>query len=194
MDWPIFISTFSLIFLAELPDKTALATLMMATRGKPVPIFIGVGCAFAVQSLVGVAFGGLIGQFPERWVHLAAGILFIGFGLYSYFDGHEEEAASAAPTPKSFLGAAWKAFLVIFIAEWGDLTQLATASLAARYHHSLATIFVSATLALWLVTAIAITIGHKMRHAVSPVFLKKICTLVFLAVGAYFLGTWCMET
>jgi len=195
MNWALFLSTFSLIFVAELPDKTAFATLLMATRGRPLAIFFGVATAFAIQSLIAVCFGSLIGLLPERWVHLAAGLLFIAFAAYSWFHSEEDEAKAEEECPSlsertKFLKSAWKAFLVIFIAEWGDLTQLATASIAARYHGDGVTIFCAATLALWCVTALAIFIGHKVRHVIHAGFLKAASTFVFALVGAYFIFTW----
>ncbi len=195
MDWPLFVSTFSLIFIAELPDKTAFATMLMATKGKPMAIFFGVAAAFVIQSFVAVCFGSVIGLLPERWVHLAAGILFLGFALHTWFHHDEEEAKAEEETPQipgrvKFFKAAWKAFVVIFIAEWGDLTQLATASVSARFHESPFTIFFGATLALWSVTAIAVFLGHKVKHVIHAHFLKNASTLVFSVVGIYFIFTW----
>lgn len=79
MNFPLFCSTFVLIFLAELPDKTAFATLLLATRGHARAVFTGVATAFFIQTVVAIAFGGLIAQAPRFWVHLATGVLFVGF-------------------------------------------------------------------------------------------------------------------
>ena len=79
MNWPLFASVFSVIFIAELPDKTALSTLLMATKGRPTAVFLGVALAFLVQCLVAVGFGRLIALLPEAWVHLASGIVFLFF-------------------------------------------------------------------------------------------------------------------
>jgi putative Ca2+/H+ antiporter (TMEM165/GDT1 family) len=193
MNWQLFLSVFSIIFIAELPDKTAFATLLMATRGRPMAIFLGVAAAFVVQSLVAVAFGSLIGLLPARWVHLAAGLLFIGFAWHTWSQQEEEsskEEAVKEPETVMFFRAAWKAFVVIFIAEWGDLTQIATASLAARYHESVWTVFFSAILALWAVTALAVFVGHRVKHVIHTEILKKVSTLVFVLVGIYFITSW----
>ena len=195
MNPSLFLSTFSLIFLAELPDKTAFATLVMSTRGRPAAIFTGVALAFLVQSLIAVAFGGLIGMLPESWVHLGAGLMFLGFAAHSWFFHDEEEERAEKDAEKgageiSFARSASKSFGVIFIAEWGDLTQLATASIAAKYHDYPVTVFASATLALWCVTAIAVTLGHKLRHAVHMKQMRLLSTLFFAGVGLYFVGTW----
>src|SRR4051812_45177947 len=95
MDWKLFIMTFTVVFLAELPDKTAFATLMMATQGRSLPIFVGVAIAFAVQSLVAVVAGGVLSLLPQIWVHLAAAIM---FGVFSIiFWRRKEEMDGVAP-------------------------------------------------------------------------------------------------
>lgn len=194
MNWSLFFSVFSLIFVAELPDKTAFATLLMATRGRPLAIFLGVALAFLIQTLVAVTFGHLISWFPERWVHLGAGILFIAFALHTWFFHDKEEAETEAETPPfsermEFAKSAWKAFSVIFIAEWGDLTQLATASLSARYDREAVTVFIAAVLALWSVTAVAVMLGHRVKHVIHASKLKFLSTAAFAGVGIYFIAT-----
>ncbi len=84
MDWKIFVSTFGLIFLAELGDKTQLAAMAMAARShSALTVFVGAMAGFGLVTLVGVAFGGLITRFvPEVYVRFAAGGLFILFGIY----------------------------------------------------------------------------------------------------------------
>lgn len=198
MDINLFAAVFTLIFIAELPDKTAFATFLMATRGRALAIFTGVAFAFVVQSLIAVAGGSLIGLLPEKWVHAGAGLLFIGFAAHTWFfhDKEEEEAEEHTPQISArvkFWSAAWKSFVVIFIAEWGDMTQLATASLAARYHEHPYTVFFSATLALWAVTAIAVFAGKKAGHAIHINVLKNASAVLFACVGIYFVlsaGFW----
>jgi len=194
MEISVFITVFTLIFMAELPDKTAFATFLMATRGKPLPIFIGVAAAFIMTSLTAVAFGSLIGLLPEKWVHAGAGVLFIGFAAHTWFFHDKDETEVKHDTPAisarvEFKSAAWKSFLVIFIAEWGDITQLATVSLAARFHESLITVFLASTLALWSVTALAVIAGKKVGHAVHADLLKKVSAILFVGIGIYFIMT-----
>ena len=85
----IALSVYGLIFIAELPDKTALAALVLATRHRPLPVFVGAAVALAIQSLVAVAAGQLIALLPARIVHVVAGIVFIGSGIVMWFQ-HEE--------------------------------------------------------------------------------------------------------
>lgn len=193
VNWPLYFSTFSLIFIAELPDKTALATLLLATRGRPIPIFLGVALAFLVQTVVAVAFGGLLGLLPQRWVHVGAGVLFLGFAVHFWRARGGDSPADAHGNVRdlqnhSFGKDVRSAFIVIFIAEWGDLTQLATASLAAHYSHMLTTIFVASVCALWCVAALAVFIGSGMARVLEGRWLHYVGTFVFAAVGVYFLA------
>ncbi len=195
MNWPLFLSTFTLIFVSELPDKTAFAVILLATREGASRVFCGVALAFLIQSIVAVLFGGLIGRLPEAWVHLGTGLMFFGFAIHTYIQlgklGPEEKDGSQPNSKsKAFWPSVWRSFLLIFIAEWGDLTQIATASLAAKYHEEIATILISSTLALWLVTAIAILVGQKLQHLIDIEKLKKFTILVFLAFGVYFIKSW----
>jgi Ca2+/H+ antiporter, TMEM165/GDT1 family len=107
-------------------------------------------------------------------------------GLSEGADKEDEQAAARLSRRLGFWPAAARSFVVIFIAEWGDLTQLATASLAAKYHDPI-TIFTAATSALWCVTAVAITAGHHAKKAVRPALLNKIAAGAFLLVGGYFI-------
>lgn len=193
MEAQLFLSLFMLIFIAELPDKTAFATLLMASRGKALPVFVGVSFAFLVQSLIAVVFGSAFSLFPEKWVHTGAGAMFIAFALHTLlFHDKEEKAAECETAPIAprarFWPSAAKSFGVIFLAEWGDLTQLATASLAARYHQHLFIVFSAATLALWAVTAIAVVAGKKLGHAIHVNVLKYVGAAFMAAAGIYFIA------
>jgi Ca2+/H+ antiporter, TMEM165/GDT1 family len=188
IDWKLFFSTFGLIFVAELPDKTALATLLMATQSSPWPLFIGVALAFLVQNIVAISLGSLFGKLPSEWVHLASGALFLIFAFMALrrpTEAEEKELESEVKSSsRTFLLTVWKAFVVIFIAEWGDLTQLATASLTARYNAPV-TLFLSSTLSLWSVTALVIVVGNKLGKAVHPKYLNWAAAVAFSAVGIY---------
>lgn len=188
-DFQLFVSTFGLIFVAELPDKTAFATLLLATRKHPFAVFIGVAAAFLVQSLVAVTFGSVLGLLPEAWVKIAAAILFFVFAVSMWFrkETEEGEAAIAEKRGESFAKTVATSFMVIFIAEWGDLTQLATVALEAKYKNPV-TIFTAATLSLWSVTAIAILIGHRLKKMIQPILLQKVAAVAFAIVGLILLG------
>ena len=194
MQWfnvELFLAVFSFIFLAELPDKTAMATLLMATRSRPFPVFFGVALAFVVQTLFAVIFGGLIGLLNPQWIHLGTGTLFLFFAYQTWRSSGEtprdEATLESTLSTRGFLATASRAFVVIFIAEWGDLTQIATASFAAHSKAFPMTVFLGALLALWSVTLLAVILGHRLKHLIDVKILCRISALGFLAVGFYFI-------
>ncbi len=191
MNWQLFLSIYLIIFIAELPDKTAFATLLLATRSSGLAVFTGVAIAFLVQTIVATIFGQFISFLPEKWVHLFAGILFIYFAIQMWLDRNEIDANAEGTSQffPSFWSASWKAFLVIFIAEWGDLTQIATASLIAKYQNDKFTVFLAAVLALWSITLVAIFLGQRMKPMINPKILRIVCAILFLIIGIYFIIT-----
>ncbi len=186
----LFVSTFTLIFLAELPDKTALATLLLASKGGKFPVFSGVAVAFLIQCLIAVGVGSWVGKLSPIWVKAATGVLFLVFAVMSFrkISGEEsEEASSPNGVGAGFTTQASKAFVVVFLAEWGDLTQLSTASLAARNPDGLMAVFSASLLALWSVTAIAVVLGQRLGQWVSPKRLLAGSATLFGLMGAWFL-------
>jgi Ca2+/H+ antiporter, TMEM165/GDT1 family len=179
----LFFSVFGVIFVAELPDKTALAALVLATRHPPLPVLLGAGAALTVQSLVAVTAGQLISLLPERPVHAAAGALFlVSAALMWRRRADPAESAAGGDERRRFWRSARLAFVVVFVAEWGDLTQLATAALAARYH-SPAIVFLGATAALWAVSGLAILVGRHAGRLLHPDRTKKVAAVLFAIVG-----------
>jgi len=188
-DWALFFPTFALIFVAELPDKTALAVVILASRNHPWAVFYGAAGAFLVQNLVAVLFGSLFGLISPHVIHVLSGLLFLLFAVLMWV--REQEAKKAASQKGAdFLKTVGASFMVIFIAEWGDLTQLASATLVAKTHQPLV-IFVSSTLALWATTLLAILLGHYTKKAIDPKPLQRIAAVVFALVGILLLsGFW----
>jgi putative Ca2+/H+ antiporter (TMEM165/GDT1 family) len=189
----LFATVFAVIFVAELPDKTALAALVLATRQRPLPVFLGAALALTVQSIVAVAAGGILSLLPPRPVHVGAGILFLVSALVMWRrkaendDGDETTSEKPVAAKPPFVRALMSTFAVIFIAEWGDLTQLGTAALAARYRSPLV-VFAAATLALWAVTGIAVLVGNRAGAFLKPETTKKVAAAVFVLLGAALVG------
>jgi putative Ca2+/H+ antiporter (TMEM165/GDT1 family) len=185
LDLKLFGTVFGVIFVAELPDKTALAALVMATRHKPLPVFLGAALALTVQSIVAIAAGGLIGLLPARPVHVGAGLLFLASAVFMWRrkdDEDDTDGVKASTEPPSFLRALAATFAVIFVAEWGDLTQLGTAALAARYRSPL-TVFCAATSALWVVSGMAVLVGYRAGSLMNPDVTKKVAAATFVVIG-----------
>jgi putative Ca2+/H+ antiporter (TMEM165/GDT1 family) len=158
-------TVFTIIFLLELPDKTALATLLLATRHRPLPIFLGSAAAFVIQSGVAVAAGSVLSLLPREPIRIGAGVLFLVMAAVIVRQNLKQEevkeASDIAREEQRHRRPFATAFLLVFVAEWGDLTQLATAALQARYRDAL-TVFAAATIALWAVAAIAVVLGNRL--------------------------------
>ena len=175
MDLVTIVVAFGTIFVVELPDKTFIATLVLSTRYRPLAVWIGVGLAFGVQTLVAVTAGALATLLPDTLVKTVAMAIFL-LGAFLLFrtapsaDAEEKEQeeefaakAGADQGPNSFVKAAVASFLVLFVAEWGDLSQLLTISLVTKYDH--VNIFLGAWLALLTVSGLAVVAGRLLlRH------------------------------
>jgi len=196
MDPVVIALTFLAIFVVELPDKTFLATLVLATRYRPLLVWIGVGLAFTVQTIVAVALGHAVSYLPENAVHAAAGVMFLVGAVLLIREGRSHQQASAegeVVTTKDVHG--WRAvlasFLVLFAAEWGDLSQLLTISLVAKYEDPFG-VFVGALAALLLVSGLAVVAGRSLQRYISLHVLHYVgagVCLLLAAVTAYDLLT-----
>lgn len=171
MDLAVVLASFFVILPVELPDKTFIATLVLATRYRPLPTWIGVGLAFAVQSAVAVTLGGLLARLPERPVTAVAGLLF-AVGAFLLWRGAGAADAEEAETEEEFAGkvkagvtggvrAVGASFVVLFLAEWGDLSQLLTAGLVVRYDDPVS-VFVGAWSALLVVSGVGALLGRAL--------------------------------
>jgi putative Ca2+/H+ antiporter (TMEM165/GDT1 family) len=185
----ILTTTFALVFPAELPDKTFIASLVLGTRGRPLLVWLGVIAAFSVHVGIAVAAGRAFGLLPHRLVESVVAVLFAGGAAWCLLVREEEEeakgalAATRAPSRRRvFLTA----FTVIFAAEWGDLTQIVTAQLAARYNDPLS-VGLGAAAALWIVAAIAVVGGQGLLRFVPLTVVRRVTGFVlggFAVAGA----------
>jgi Ca2+/H+ antiporter, TMEM165/GDT1 family len=161
VDLAIVAAVFPAIFIAELPDKSMFASLVMASRGRPFMVWLGTALAFAVHVVIAVSIGvSLFRILPQAVVDVVVAILF-GVGavvaFIAAFDAEErqQEIVTEYRAHRVFVTA----FLVIFVAEWGDLTQVLTANFAVRYGSGVS-VAVGATLALWAVSGLAVLGGY----------------------------------
>ncbi len=169
MDLAVIGLTFLAIFVVELPDKTFLATLVLATRYRPVLVWIGVSLAFLVQTLVAVALGQAVSFLPERAVHAAAGVMFVVGAVILVREGRSHQAAEGeeiATKDVHGLRAVLASFVVLFAAEWGDLSQLLTISLVAKYAEPVS-VFAGALGALVIVSGLAVVAGRQLQRFVK---------------------------
>ncbi|TFV53790.1 TMEM165/GDT1 family protein [Blastococcus sp. TF02A_35] len=182
MIWSVVLAAFVLVLPVELPDKTLFASLVLATRFPPLPVFVGVGTAFGLQVAIAVTAGSLLSLLPEALVTGVVAVLFlVGAVLLWRSAGDVEDGGETAEAREqtSFLRAAAISFGVLFAAEWGDLSQLATAGLAARYEEPLS-VFVGAWAALLVVSGLAVFLGKKLADKLPIALIRRVAAGLFL--------------
>ncbi|MEU1081963.1 TMEM165/GDT1 family protein [Streptomyces sp. NPDC005908] len=175
---------FGVVFLAELPDKTALAGLVLGTRYRASYVFAGVAAAFAVHVALAVAAGSVLTLLPQQLVHALTGVLFLGGAAVLLFRKDDGEEEVRKPEDQSFWKVAGAGFMLILVAEFGDLTQIMTANLAARYDDPLS-VGLGAVLALWAVAGLGIVGGKALMKRVPLRLITRIAALLMLALGVW---------
>ena len=163
------------------------ANLLMATRGRPMQVWLGSAVAFTVHVAIAVTAGVAVFEvLPHRAVDGVVTGLFLLGAVYAWREaGRDEEELSERESRRH--GAAVTAFVVIFVAEWGDLTQILTANLAARYHSALS-VGVGSVVALWVVGAIAVIGGQAVLRVIDVRTVRRLTAVALLGMGAYTLA------
>ncbi|MEV0183141.1 TMEM165/GDT1 family protein [Streptomyces sp. NPDC050625] len=174
---------FGVIFLAELPDKTALTGLVLGTRYRASYVFAGIAAAFLLHVALAVAAGSVLTLLPQQIVHALTGVLFLGGGAMLLKKDDDEEEIKK-PADQSFWKVAGTGFMLILVAEFGDLTQIMTANLAARYDAPLS-VGLGAVLALWAVAGLGIVGGKALMKRVPLRLITKIAALLMLTLGVW---------
>jgi Ca2+/H+ antiporter, TMEM165/GDT1 family len=184
MSLAIAATVFAVIFTAELPDKTALASFILGSRYRPWWVFVGVAAGFAVHVALAIAAGSLLGLLPHRPLEIIVATLFAlgAVVLLRGRHGDNDEHVGLHGREPGFWRVAGMSFMVILVAEFGDLTQIATATLAAHYHDPIA-VATGATLALWGVGGIAIAGGRGLMKIIPLVWISRIAAVIMLALA-----------
>ncbi|MGH3673465.1 MAG: TMEM165/GDT1 family protein [Pseudonocardiaceae bacterium] len=200
MNLTLMAAVFGIVFLAELPDKTALASLVLGTRYRSSFVFIGVAAAFTLHVIIAVAAGSVLSLAPHRIVEAVVAVLFLA-GAVVMLRRARDDADHTAPTgdgpgtpragtvmspsrnqPAGFWKVAATSFGVLFVAEFGDLTQIATANLAAKYHDPIS-VGIGATLGLWAIGGLAILGGRQLLRWISLAWIARVAAIIMAALG-----------
>lgn len=179
------IATFLAILPAELPDKTILACLILSSRYRPIVIWSGAAAAFLCQVVIAVAAGGALSLLPHRVIEAcAAGAFLVGAVLLwlQKAESSDDEDTGHDGARSGFWPVFGTAFAVVFLAEFGDLTQLLTISLAARFHDPVS-VGLGATLALWTAAAGAVTLGWRVLKLIPLHWLTRGAAVVMLVLA-----------
>lgn len=184
-------AVFAVTFLAELPDKSLFASLVLGTRYRPGYVWAGTAAAFAVHVAIAVAAGQvLVTLVPSRLKDAIVAGLFMAGAAYLLVTSFRPDAAEGVDAarqgnrPPSLLRVASLGFAVTFVAEWGDITQITTANLAARYADPVP-VFLGATLGLWAVAALAVSVGAKSLAVIPMTWVRRIGATILLGFGVY---------
>ena len=188
----VVVLAFGAIFVVELPDKTFIATLVMSTKMRPLFVWIGVGLAFLVQTAVAVGIGKAASFLPEQLIHTVAALMFV-IGAVILFraartadadeEAQEDEYAAKSDSAAHGLKVVVTSFLVLFAAEWGDLSQLLTISLVAKYDDPVS-VFLGAWGALLAVSALAVIVGRLLLQRVRLSVLHYVGAAVCVFMAA----------
>ncbi len=180
-------AVFPIIFLGELPDKTMFASLVLSTRGRPAIVWLGAAGAFAVHVVIATTIGvALFHLLPQRALEALVAAMFLAGAVLALREAVKErqEEALVEREVASHRRTAVTAFVVIFIAEWGDLTQVLTANLAAHYHDALS-VGVGALLALWTVAALAVVSGQSLLRVINIATLRVVTAVVLTGLAGW---------
>ncbi|HQZ35859.1 MAG TPA: TMEM165/GDT1 family protein [Ilumatobacteraceae bacterium] len=176
-----FLVAFGTVFLAELPDKTMVASLVLTTRfRRPFAVWVGVSGAFVMHVVLAVSIGSLLRRLPEAPVKFAVATMFlIGGVVLLRGDKDEEDDDMSEPTNVTFRRVAFTSASVVGLAEFGDLTQLATAGIATRYSAPVA-VALGAWCALATVAALAVTAGSWIVQHIPLQVVQRVAGVVFV--------------
>ena len=179
-------ATFLAVLPAEIPDKTILACLILSSRYRPIVVFAGAATAFLAQVIISVAAGGALSLLPHRIVEACAAAAFLAGAVLLWRQKEENEDEEGDVGRDGLRSGVWPvfgtAFAVVFLAEFGDLTQFLTISLAARFDDPVA-VGIGATLALWVAAAIAVTLGWRVLKLIPMRWLTRGAAVVMVALA-----------
>lgn len=195
-------ATFALVIPAELPDKTFISAIILSSRHRPLPVWIGVSSALILQALIAVILGRLLALLPHRTVEGVVAALFLGGAAYLLFipekaqlqQGSElaerEERLAGAPSEptatrqRSALRIGFASFAVVALAEFGDLTQVLIANLSARSKDPVS-VFVGAALGFLAISAVGVVAGRAIIRVVPIALVRRISGAALAALGIW---------
>jgi Ca2+/H+ antiporter, TMEM165/GDT1 family len=183
----VIVAVFPIIFIGELPDKTMFASLVLSTRGRPLQVWLGAAAAFALHVVIAVTIGvALFHLLPHRTLEIIVAVMFALGAVLALREAIKERKDEEIVEKEvaSHRRVIVTAFIVIFLAEWGDLTQILTANLAAHYHDPLS-VALGALLALWAVAGLAVVSGQSLLRVVNVATLRIVTAVVLFGLAGW---------
>jgi putative Ca2+/H+ antiporter (TMEM165/GDT1 family) len=176
------------VTVAELPDNSGLASLVLGTRYRPSWVFAGAAVAFAVHVVLAVTAGSFLTLLPHRLVQIVVAVVFlVGAVLVLRADSDDDDQVRLKADATGFWAVALTSFAVTALAELGDLSDIVIANLAARYHNPVA-VGIGSVLALWLVTALVITGGRGLLRILPLRWISRLAALVMVVMAGFTLA------
>lgn len=175
-------TTFLVVAFAEIGDKSQLVCMTLAARHRGLPVVIGAIAAFAILNLLAVLFGAAVAAWLPEWLVITAvAVLFAVFGISALRYKEEEEDEEVEEKPGH--GIVATTFLLIFVAEFGDKTQLAVAGLGSTGEPS--AVWTGATLALATTSVLGVVAGRKLLNRLPLVWIHRISGVFFLLLAIF---------
>jgi putative Ca2+/H+ antiporter (TMEM165/GDT1 family) len=176
---------FGTVFAAEVPDNSGLASLVLGTRYRPAGVVAGAFAAFAVHVVLAVTCGSLLALLPHKIVQIAVAVVFLaGAVLVLRTDDDDDDEARLKADAAGFWAVAATSFVVILLAELGDLSDIVIANLAARYHDPVA-VGIGSVLALWAVVALAIVGGRGLQRILPIRWIARLAALLMVVMAGF---------
>ena len=173
----VFLSSFSLVALAEIGDKSQLVCMTLAARHRHWPVLLGASIAFVLLNILAVLFGAAVAAWlPEKVTAGVVSVLFATFGIHALLSNNNEDSQDLLEEPGH--GIFLSTLLLIFVAEFGDKTQIAVAGLASSF--SALPVWLGATVALIFVSALGVLIGRTILQRLPLVWLRRFSGMLFL--------------
>ena len=178
---------FGTVLIAELPDNSGLASLVLSTRYRAAGVLAGAFAAFAVHVVLAVTCGSLLSLLPHRIVQIAVAVVFLaGAVLVLRADDDDDEVRLKADAA-GFWAVAATSFGVILLAELGDLSDIVIANLAARYHDPVV-VGIGSVLALWSVVVLAIVGGRGLQRILPLRWIARLAALTMVVMAGFTLA------
>lgn len=178
---------FGTVFVAELPDNSGLASLVLGTRYRPGGVIAGAFAAFAVHVALAVTCGSLLALLPHKIVQVAVAVVFLVGAvllLRGEDDDDDDDEIRLKADATGFWSVAATSFGVILVAELGDLSDITIANLAARYHDPVP-VAIGSVLALWGVVVVAIVGGRGLQRILPLRWITRLAALLMVVMAGF---------
>ncbi len=176
-----FVLIFGTVFLSELPDKTSLAAMTLSSRYRALPVWVGASLALLAQTVIALIAGSLLGLMPHPVLKIVEVILFWAFALWMLKPESDEKVSDASRISRG--SVITRAFLLVFVAEFGDLTQIATAVWASRLPHQILVVGMAAALALVLANGLSTYAGKQLSRWIASSWIARGASAMFFVIG-----------